>query len=182
MITRGCRWRTGRFLQSPHTVPYNLTLLISHAEDLISDFWEQHPEQRPKPKKQFPTKGGKGKLPSLEIASSKSKSRARYEDAMEVDSDDHPPRKKQRLSNASKHTYSSSTDARTNGKSFSKLEREATESADEGGPVQLQLSSRSQPGMVQRFDLMNIRDMRNKVESVQTVEMNNGKLFYFITL
>jgi len=36
--------------------------------------------------------------------------------------------------------------------------------------------------MVQRFDLMNIRDMKNKVQSVQTVEINNGKLFYFITL
>lgn len=164
-------------LKSPYTVPYNLTLLISHAEDLIQDFWEQHPEQRPKPKKQVTTKTGRG---SIDIGSSKSKSRSRYEDAMEVDSDEHPPRKKQRLSSASKHT--SSAGGRANGKSFSKLEREATGSADERGSVQAQLASDSQSHMVQRFDLMNIRDMKNKVDSVQTVELNNGKLFYYLTL
>jgi len=154
-----------------------------HAEDLISDFWEQHPEQRPKPKKQVTTtKGGKGKLPSLEMASSKSKSRSQYDDAMEVDSDVDPPRKKPRLTKASKDTSSSSAGARDNGKSFSKLELEATESADEHDPAQAQVSASSQPQMVQRFDLMNIRDLRNKIQAVQTVEVNNGKLLYFITL
>jgi len=155
-----------------------------HAEDLISDFWEQHPEQHPKPKNQVTTKGGKGKLPSLEISSSKSKSRSRYEDAMEVDSDDRP--KKQRY-NAWKRASSSSAgaSARANGKSFSKLKREATESADEHALVVAQPPSDTEDKeLVKRFDLMNISrtDMRNKAESVQTVEMNNGKLFYFINL
>lgn len=90
---------------------------------------------------------------------------------MEVDSDDNPPKKKRRLANAS----SSSAGAGANGESFSKLKREATESAEERGP-----GNPSQ--MIQRFDLMNIRDMKNKVQAVQTVEISNGKLFYFITL
>ena len=179
MITRGCRWRTGGFLKSPRTVPSNLTLLISHAEDLISEFWEQHPEQRPKPKKQVTTKGGKGKHASLEISPSKSKSRSRYEDAMELDSDDHPPRKKQRVANSSKYASSSSAFVRANGKSFSKLEKEATESTDEHGVV---LSSGSHSQTVPRLDLMDIRDVKVEVQSVQTVELSNGKLFYFVIL
>ena len=178
MITRGCRWRTGGFLKSPRIVPSSLTLLFSHAEDLISEFWEQHPEQRPRPKKQVMTKGGKGKHPSLEVSPTKSKSRSRYEDAMELDSDDHPPRKKQRLTNASKRASSSSAAVHANGKSFSKLEKEATESADEHGVV---LSSGSQ-SQIPRLDHMNIRDPKEKVESVQTVELNNGRLYYFVML
>ena len=176
MIIRGCRWRTGGFFKSPHTVSSSLTLLISHAEDLISEFWELHPEQRPKPKKQVTTKGGKGKQTSLEISPSKSKSRSRYEDAMEVDSDDHPPRKKQRLTNASKHA-SSSAAAHANGKSFSKLEKEATESTDEHGAV---LSSSSRSQTVPRVDLRKMK--RDELQCVQTVELNNGQLFYFIIL
>ena len=94
---------------------------------------------------------------------------------MEVDSDDHPPKKKRRLANVANHASSSSVGAGANGESFSKLKREGTESADErvpGNPLQ----------MIQRFDLMNIRDMKNKAQAVQTVEFSNGKLFYFITL
>ena len=81
---------------------------------------------------------------------------------MEVDPDDQPPRKKARLS-------PSSAGAPANGKSFAKLEREAQESADERGPFH-------------RLDLMNDPDIANKVQSVQTVEEVNGKLFYFINL
>ena len=187
MITRGCRWRIGGFLKSSRTVPSSLTRLISHAEDLISDFWEQHPEQRPRPKNQATTKGGKGKLPSLEISSprskSKSKSRSRYEDAMDVDFDDRPQRKEQRLTNASKHASSSSAGARANGKSFSKLKQEATESADEHTLAEAQPSSEDRE-LYARFDLMKISrsDMRERAESVETVERYNGELIYYINL
>lgn len=114
---------------------------------------------------------------------SKSKSRSRYEDAMEVDSDDRPQRKEQRLTNASKHASTSSAGARANGKSFSKLKREATESADEFA-LGLGQPSEMDRELVQRFDLMNIskNDMRDKAECVETVERNNGQLFYYITL
>jgi hypothetical protein len=185
MITRGFRWRTGGYLKSSLIVFLNLTPPISHAEDLINEFWAQHPEQRPKPKgsKQATTaKGGKGKLPLLEIVpSSKSKSRSRYdviEDVMEVD--EQPPKKKPRLTKASKPVSSSSAGAHSNGKSFSKLEQQATESADERGRVQN--SSGSQSKKIQRLDLGNTSDLKTKVQAVETVEMSNGKLFYFVTL
>lgn len=174
MRTPGCRWKTGGYFEITLTALHKLTPLISHAEDLITDFWEQHPEQRPRSKgsKQATTaKGGKGKLPSLGVAHSKPESRSRHEDTMEIDSEDQPPKKKPRLTKVSKPA-SSSAGVRTNGKSFSKLEREATETAD----------SDNQSQMIQRLDLMNIPNLKAKVVSVETVEMYQGKLFYFLTL
>lgn len=173
MKTPGCRWRTGGYFKIALKVLHNLTPLISHAEDLITDFWEQHPEQRPRPKgsKQATTaKGGKGKLPSLGVAYSKPESRSRHEDTMEIDSEDQPPKKKPRLTK--EPASSSSASARTNGKSFSRLERGATETAD----------SDNQSQKIQRLDLMNIPNLKAKVVSVETVEMYQGKLFYFVTL
>jgi len=164
------------------TVPYNLTPLISHAEDLINDFWEQHPGQRPKPKGSkhaITPKGGKGKLPLSEGTSLKTKSRSRHEETMEIDSEGQPPKKKSRLTKVSNPVSSSSAGARTNGRPFSKLGRDDTESADEHG---LPISSDNQGQKVQRLDLMNIPDLTAKIRSVETVEMHQGKLFYFLTL
>jgi len=166
-------------LKSPFRGFHNLTSLISHAEDLINKFWEQHPEQRPKPKG---PKGGKGKFPSLEVVSAKSKSRSRHEDAMEVDSGDEAPRKKARLTKDSKPVTSSSTNARTNDKSLSRLERETTESADDRGSAHPHSTPDNQPQKIQRLDTMDINDFRAKVQKVDTVEMSHGKMFYFLTL
>lgn len=159
------------------TILHNLTPATSHAEDLVNDFWEHHPEQRPKSKGS--AKGGKGKPPSLEVGSLKTKSRSRHEDSMEIDSEIPPPKKKSRLTKVSKPASSSSAGARANGKSFSKLAREATESTDE---LTRQNTSKNSAQKVERLDLMHIPDFRAKVRSVETVEMHNGRLFYFLTL
>jgi hypothetical protein len=166
---------------TPHST-HKLIPLISNAEDLINDFWEHHPEQRPKPrgsKQATSSKGGKGKLPSVEIASSsKSKSHSRYEDAMEVDSD-HPPKRKSEITKVSKTAF---LGTRKSAKPFSKLGREGTEEADDRTLIQPPFAPDGPSSKVQRLDLMGISDLKTKVESVDTVEMNHGKLFYFITL